>query len=267
MLVRGVGVLVGHPNSGADAELDELSFEDLPAKLLAEVLLGQALTAHLVEHLADGDRAALLALGLRGDIGDRAVDFLLRDAEVGLVGLLLFQTIVDHPIEQLLVHLLLLHADDVRVVRLHADLDAPCQRPVQELGPQNRPLADDGDDTLDDGRPRVGRRAEESDERRDAHGAAERSALGAPERLTRARADPRIPLAVLEPLAGAGLAVLLALFLPRVARQEARAAALAPSASRAGRSVMRARAIPCRIASAWALLPPPVHVAKTSNWS
>ena len=74
-----------------------------------------------------------------------------RHVDVRLVGLLLLEPLVDHAVEQLLVHLLLLHADDVRVVRLHADLDARGGGPVQELGPEDGPLADDGDDALDDG--------------------------------------------------------------------------------------------------------------------
>ena len=78
-------------------------------------------------------------------------------ADVRLVRLLLLEPIVDHPIEQLLVHLLLLHADDVRVARLRADLDAPGHRAVEQLGPEDRPLTDDGDDALDDRRAR-GRR-------------------------------------------------------------------------------------------------------------
>ncbi len=156
VLVRGQRVLIGDVHARTHAKLDELPLEDLPPDLVAEVLLGEAAPPDFVEHVGGRDGAALRRLRLRGDVGDAAVDLLGRHADARLVGLLLLETIVDHPIEELLVHLLLLHADYVGVARLRADLDAPGHRAVEQLGPEDRPLADDGDDTLDDRRMRDG---------------------------------------------------------------------------------------------------------------
>ena len=96
VLVGGVGVLVGHADARADAELDELALEDLAADLVAEVLLVEAAAAHLGHDVGGGDGAALLLLGLGGDVGDAAVDLFRRDVDVGLVGLLLLEALVDH---------------------------------------------------------------------------------------------------------------------------------------------------------------------------
>ena len=43
----GVRVLLGHADARAHAQLDELALEDLPANLVAEVLLGHPAAAHL----------------------------------------------------------------------------------------------------------------------------------------------------------------------------------------------------------------------------
>ena len=154
VLVRRERVLIRHVDARPHPELDELALEDLPLDLVAEVLLGEPAAQDLAHHVGRGDRTALLGLRLCGDVRDAAIDLFGGDRDVRLVGLLLFEPIVDHPIEQLLVHLLLLDADHVRVARLHPDLDAPGRRAVEQLGPQHRALADHGDHALDDRRPR-----------------------------------------------------------------------------------------------------------------
>ena len=171
MLVGDARILVRRAYARADAELDELALEDLATDLVAKVLLAEATATHLAHDVRRRHRATLLLLGLRGDVGDAAVDLLRRHRDVRLVGLLFFQTIVDHPVEQLLVHLLLLHADHVRIVRLRADLHARRRGAVQELGPQQGALADDRHHALDDGRAgggrREGERGRHGDERKD----------------------------------------------------------------------------------------------------
>ena len=165
VLVRRQRVLVRHVDARPHAELDELALEDLALDLVAEVLLGEPAPHDLAHDVGGGDRPALRRLRLRGDVRDAAVDLFGGDRDVRLVGLLLFETIVDHPVEELFVHLLFLDADDVRVVRLHPDLDAPRHGPVEQFGPQHRPLADHGHHALDDRRASRKRRGNDGQSR------------------------------------------------------------------------------------------------------
>ncbi len=160
MLVGRARVFVRHVEARPHPELDELALDDLPTDLVAEVLLGEAPPADLREHLLLGHGAPLLLLRLGGDVRDSPVDFIARNRDVRFVRLLLLQPVVDHALEQLAVHLLLLNADDIRVVRLRADLHACRRGAVQDVGPEDRALADDGHDALDDGRAR-GRRSDD----------------------------------------------------------------------------------------------------------
>ena len=129
-----------------------------PAHFVAEILFAEAASVFLADDVLHADRTALLRLNIGSDVGETAIDLLRRDGDVRAFGLLLFEPIVDDAIEQLLIHLLLLQADDVGVdgaVHVHrlqrrfgvrfevllqetqTDLHAQAGGAVQQVGPEH----------------------------------------------------------------------------------------------------------------------------------
>jgi hypothetical protein len=144
---------------GPPMKLDELALQELAAELVAVVLLGQAVALGFSD-----ERGRLEAVSL-GHRLDRVIDLVGRHTEVSPIGRVLYESIVDHALEKLLIELRLVRSRLRLVQRGAVHAEAERVRPVHELGEKDRSLADDGDHALDDRRLRDGWQGEPDEER------------------------------------------------------------------------------------------------------
>ncbi len=136
-LVHGLHVLLGDADPALDPELEHLAFEELAAELVPVVLLGEPGALGVAHQVGHGE-----ALG-GGDVLEGGVDLVGGDGDLGLVGGLPLQLVVDHLLEQLL--------EDLRLGRcllragghLLGDLDEEGLGAVAELREEDGPVADD----------------------------------------------------------------------------------------------------------------------------
>jgi hypothetical protein len=143
-LVGVAHVVFADAHAALDAKVQHLRVEQLAANFLTVLTSTEAVFLRFLEQLLDADVVLL------GDAVERRVDFLARDRDVALGGLAPLQLFVYQALDELPIQL-----GQSRVARGtfgHAAVNLHLERAraIEQLAEQDRPIAHDGHDALDD---------------------------------------------------------------------------------------------------------------------
>jgi hypothetical protein len=144
--VHGPDVVLGHPHTAPNPELEQFAIEDLTPHLVAIFLGGETRLGRLRHQLFD--RESLLA----GNVPQTGIDLIGRYRQVSLFGGLLFDPIIHELLDELLVHLGLRRCQLHPAQRLLLDLQQKRSCALAHVTQQNGMIADDRDDSLGDRR-------------------------------------------------------------------------------------------------------------------